>query len=61
MTNPLIADLQMALDPPRLFRRATGLTPDDWQARLLRSTAPRVLLASSQNWEWRTDYSDSFR
>jgi Terminase large subunit, T4likevirus-type, N-terminal len=38
------ANLAMALDPVRLFVRATGLTPDPWQARLLRSTAPRVLL-----------------
>lgn len=37
-------DLAMALDPVRLFVRATGHTPDAWQARLLRSTAPRVLL-----------------
>lgn len=37
-------DLAMALDPVRLFVRATGLTPDVWQAKLLRSTAPRVLL-----------------
>jgi hypothetical protein len=44
VTNPLIADLQMALDPVRLFQRATGLTPDGWQAQLLRSSAPRVLL-----------------
>lgn len=36
--------LAMALDPVLLFRRATGLTPDAWQTRLLRSTAPRVLL-----------------
>src|SRR2546429_331295 len=36
--------LAMALDPVMLFRRATGLAPDDWQAKLLRSTAPRVLL-----------------
>jgi len=44
MTNALIADLTNALDPARLFRSATGHTPDRWQAQLLRSTAPRVLL-----------------
>jgi len=37
-------NLAMALDPVLLFRRATGYTPDVWQAKLLRSTAPRVLL-----------------
>lgn len=38
------ASLAMALDPARLFVRATGYSADPWQARLLRSTAPRVLL-----------------
>jgi hypothetical protein len=38
------SNLAMALDPVLLFRSATGLTPDPWQAQLLRSTAPRVLL-----------------
>lgn len=37
-------DLAMALDPVRLFVRATGLMPDPWQAQLLRSTGRRVLL-----------------
>lgn len=37
-------DLANALDPARLFRSATGHTPDPWQAQLLRSTAPRILL-----------------
>lgn len=38
------ANLAMALDPARLFHCATGYTPDRWQARLLRSMAPRILL-----------------
>jgi hypothetical protein len=37
-------DLACALDPARLFRVATGLTPDAWQARLLRSSSQRILL-----------------
>lgn len=44
MANRLTADLANALDPARLFRSATGHTPDGWQARLLRSSSPRVLL-----------------
>ena len=36
-------DLAIALDPARLMRRA-GLVPDPWQARVLRSRAPRQLL-----------------
>lgn len=44
MAMSLTTDLACALDPARLFRSATGLTPDTWQTRLLRSTAPRVLL-----------------
>lgn len=44
MSNPLLADLTMALDPARLFRSATGHTPDRWQAQLLRSSARRILL-----------------
>lgn len=43
MPADLAADLVAALDPVALSRRA-GLTPDDWQARALRSTAPRLLL-----------------
>lgn len=46
--TPLIADLQYALDPARLFQRAVGYAPDPWQARLLRSEAPRVLLNCSR-------------
>lgn len=44
MANSLTTDLANALDPARLFRSATGHTPDRWQAQLLRSTAPRILL-----------------
>lgn len=44
MAMSLKTDLAYALDPARLFRSATGHTPDAWQARLLRSTAPRILL-----------------
>lgn len=38
------ASLAMALDCALLFERATGHTPDVWQAQLLRSTERRVLL-----------------
>ena len=38
----LATDLSRALDPV-LFAQDCGLTPDPWQADLLRSTAPRVL------------------
>jgi hypothetical protein len=41
------ADLAFALDPVRLAERA-GLVPDEWQAHVLRSTAPRVLLNCSR-------------
>ncbi len=44
MANSLTTDMAHALDPARLFRSATGHTPDTWQAQLLRSTAPRILL-----------------
>ena len=40
-------DLIMALDPVELAR-AAGIEPDPWQARLLRSTAPRTLLNCSR-------------
>lgn len=43
MTYSLKTDLAMALDATLLLR-AAGLTPDDWQARVLRSSAPRMLL-----------------
>jgi hypothetical protein len=39
----LATDLAGALDPVQLARQA-GLEPDPWQADVLRSTAPRVLL-----------------
>jgi len=39
----IAADLAMALDPVLLAREA-GIEPDPWQERLLRSSAPRVLL-----------------
>jgi hypothetical protein len=41
--NRLTADLAMALDPVRLAYRV-GMDPDDWQARLLRSTARQTIL-----------------
>jgi Terminase large subunit, T4likevirus-type, N-terminal len=37
----------MALDPARMMT-AAGLKPDDWQARVLRSSAPRMLLNCSR-------------
>ena len=40
----LATDLAAALDPVVFVRRALDTEPDAWQARLLRSTAPRVLL-----------------
>ena len=43
----LAADLAAALDPVALSRRA-GIEPDDWQARVLRSQAPRLLLNCSR-------------
>lgn len=36
-------DLRLALDAPA-FARRVGVDPDPWQERLLRSSAPRVLL-----------------
>ncbi len=41
--SALAADLAASLDPVVLARRL-DITPDPWQARLLRSTAPRTLL-----------------
>jgi hypothetical protein len=46
--QPLLTDLQYALDPARLFRAAVGSAPDPWQAQLLRSAAPRILLNCSR-------------
>lgn len=43
----LAADLANALDPAR-FAAAAGLDPDPWQAEVLRSTAPRLLLNCSR-------------
>lgn len=43
----LAADLAASLDPVVLARRA-GLVPDPWQADVLRSVAPRVLLNCSR-------------
>src|SRR5215212_8563036 len=42
-----LAALAMALDPVALSR-AAGIVPDDWQAGILRSTAPRTLLNASR-------------
>ncbi len=41
------SDLAMALDAVA-FARSLGIMPDAWQERLLRSTAPRVLLNCSR-------------
>jgi hypothetical protein len=43
----IAVDLAAALDPVVLARQA-GLVPDEWQAHVLRSTAPRVLLNCSR-------------
>ena len=43
----LAADLALALDPARLATRA-GIDPDPWQADVLRSAAPRMLLNASR-------------
>ena len=43
----LASDLAMALDPVALSR-AAGIEPDPWQAGLLRSTAPRLILNCSR-------------
>jgi hypothetical protein len=44
----LATDLACALDPVELARRALGLEPDPWQARLLRSAASRILVNCSR-------------
>jgi hypothetical protein len=41
------ADLAMALDPA-VFSRAAGIVPDPWQAEVLRSSSPRLLLNASR-------------
>jgi len=43
----IASDLAMALDPVQLARRV-GVTPDPWQADVLRSAAPRMLLNASR-------------
>ncbi len=43
----LAGDLALGLDPALLSERA-GIVPDPWQARVLRSVAPRVLLNCSR-------------
>lgn len=43
----LARDLAAGLDPVELARRA-GVEPDEWQAEVLRSTAPRLLLNCSR-------------
>src|SRR5690242_10866153 len=40
----MLADVARALDPVAFARDALGVEPDIWQARLLRSTASRILL-----------------
>jgi Terminase large subunit, T4likevirus-type, N-terminal len=47
MAMPVATDLATALDPVLLARRA-GIEPDDWQAAVLRSTSPRLLLNCSR-------------
>src|SRR5260221_13003413 len=44
---PVGDDLALALDRVR-FAEAAGITPDNWQARLLRSPAPRILVNCSR-------------
>lgn len=48
MTSTLTDDLRGALDPVAFAVRAGLTDPDDWQERVLRSTAPRVLLNCSR-------------
>jgi len=45
--SSLSRDLAMALDPAELARQ-TGLEPDPWQAKALRSDVPRILLNCSR-------------
>ncbi len=47
MPASLADDLRLALDPVALAR-AAGIEPDDWQAQVLRSTSPRLLLNCSR-------------
>ena len=43
----ITADMLCALDPVAFSQRA-GIEPDPWQARLLHSTAPRIVLNASR-------------
>ncbi len=43
----LADDLAAALDPA-MFARSVGIVPDAWQADVLRSTHPRVLMNCSR-------------
>ena len=43
----LALDLAIALDPAELARKS-GLNPDPWQVKVLRSTAPRILMNCSR-------------
>jgi len=47
IVSPIASDLARALDPVLLAEQA-GLVPDPWQAQVLRSTAPRMLLNASR-------------
>jgi hypothetical protein len=47
IATALAHDLALALDPARLMG-ACGLTPDPWQAALLRSPASRMILVASR-------------
>ena len=43
LASDLALDLAIALDAAELSRKA-GLEPDPWQAQVLRSSAPRILM-----------------
>jgi hypothetical protein len=43
----LVSAFRLALDPAQ-FSRSAGIEPDDWQAEVLRSRAPRMLLNASR-------------
>lgn len=44
----LKTDLQIALDPVAFSKKNLGITPDDWQARVLRYTGKRIILNCSR-------------
>src|SRR6266545_3635490 len=48
MAISLRTDLALALDPARMFTAAIGSPPDPWQSRLLRSSAPQIMLNCSR-------------